>query len=283
MRPQPVRGGAQASPNPELSSDNPHPPAWAVAPDYDVEWENAWMANIEKVQRGDVSDKRMKRLVKDAARYRMTVEEVLAECAASKVAAAAYATDPAKQNLAESLFNSFVEQFPQELVADLVRPSNGGGDALYLIGTSVVRKDEAGNRELKASGAKSVDFTFRCGDHQVFVSHKWTREAGGTQDHQAQELANFLTAGGKISSYDGRPAVFIAVADGAYYEHTARDGNSWFDRNKLADNCFAVSSPDLPALLAQLADVSIDGLEPTVSRTANLTEVAQMDLFAQAA
>ena len=86
----------------------------------------------------------------------------------------------------------------------------GGNNAKYI--------DQEGNiiTGKKPSGIKSLDFMWIAGSTQIkcFAAHKFTRESGGAQDHQRNELIRLLQS---FKGCDNEKIALFAICDGPYY------------------------------------------------------------------
>ena len=69
----------------------------------------------------------------------------------------------------------------------------------------------------KPSGIKSLDFMWIAGDTHIkcFAAHKFTREPGGSQDHQRNELIRLLQM---FQNCNENNIALFAICDGPYYD-----------------------------------------------------------------
>jgi hypothetical protein len=171
-----------------------------------------------------------KRIDNFAARHGLDRAEIIAALrgedpeTARAIATAAFATDPVKQNFGEQQAALYIRGMTR-LVDQFRKLPTSGVNALSVANGAIVTNPG------RDGEIKSIDFTWRTGPYRVYASHKWTREGGGGQKHQYDELRRFLSVTGRCqprlpalpedlpgAGPDGRlPVLFVAICDGAYF------------------------------------------------------------------
>lgn len=87
-----------------------------------------------------------------------------------------------------------------------------GPDALYLNAAGQFVSGASLGRAPKPS--KSIDFQWRTGNLTCYAAQKFTKEVGGNQDNQFNELERLLQ---DFRSCEVRSVAFFVVVDGPYY------------------------------------------------------------------
>ncbi len=68
--------------------------------------------------------------------------------------------------------------------------------------------------EGQAKDIKSIDFEWEVGAFKFFASHKYTKDGGGAQDNQYEDIQNFLR---HTRDCNLKNTIFLAICDGEYY------------------------------------------------------------------
>lgn len=210
-------------------------------PDYETELKAALKANVADIPKllaaGDSN--LMGKIAGFAERFGYEIGQVLIEVKNNPMFAAWFAVSPSRQNIYEVIAAKHIEKLLN--VRDFRKL--GTGELSVLQGSVRSRKDlvKDGGR----TNAKTIDFEWKTGDKTIYVSHKYTRDEGGAQDNQYHDLQQFIREARDSTRED---AVFIAIADGPYYE-----GRRITDLKNLANgrNTFAITIDELDKLLEQ--------------------------------
>lgn len=127
-----------------------------------------------------------------------------------------------KQNIYETLAINYIKRFPIIKKAHKLSPS--GSNSKFIYNGKITKYSELpnkeGEKEEKDKPHKSIDFywqyTFLGRTVEFYATHKYTKEAGGSQDHQKDEAEKFL----KNAKMSRDPDLFFfAILDGPYYEN----------------------------------------------------------------
>jgi len=124
--------------------------------------------------------------------------------------ACCFAKNPTRMRVHEKVAGKYLKQFPQ-LIQSFESLKSKGKDAKYM--------DESGNivcGKQPQNGSKSLDFMWRAGNTHIkcFAAHKFTREKGGTQNHQRDELIRLLQM---FQNCKDENTALFAICDGPYY------------------------------------------------------------------
>lgn len=187
------------------------------------EWEKLVRRARDKNLRelDDASDDRLKecvdeRKLKRAAEKRgVTPEEVLAVIRDSRLYRAEFIKDPKRQNLYEKIAAAAIQSMP-----GVEEFKHHGTNETGLVGG--VPTDRRAVRGDRAGAAKTIDFSWACGEFEYYASHKYTKESGGAQDNQHNDLLAFIEEANKNCDPKRR---FVAIADGEYYDPGGARGN----------------------------------------------------------
>ena len=178
-------------------------------------------------------------------------DDVVRKINSDEMFAVTFATDPARQNLYENLAGDYIKSI--EFISQFKKLSHSGKDALYIIKGSVI------DGETKASSggsteAKSIDFYWEYKDKKFYAFHKYTRESGGAQDNQYNDMKSFIE---NANSSAHKDHFFFAIADGEYFDtQNGQAGISKIENLKqLANNQRGVYALRLSELYELLKDM----------------------------
>lgn len=165
-----------------------------------------------------------------AEKSNVPLEKIIQEVNSSPILAAAlFAKSPLKQSAHQKLASNFLRK---ELVrlgcVNFELLPNSGRGAKYVSSGIVLDGVEK-------NGNKSIDFEWHYSDSAVainfYASHKYTKEEGGAQDNQFEDLKSFVlsTKGYKKCAEIN---VFMAIADGLYYQKKVGQKDGVLGRKK---------------------------------------------------
>ncbi len=180
-------------------------------PDYDKVERELWKKHGSEVvillDRQDLG--LMRRIRTFCERFGFDEREVCKKIENDFMFACCFAKDAKKTGFEEKEAEKYLRMFPNIMRLFKTLPKSGK-NAKYL--------DENGSiiTGKKPTGIKSLDFTWIVGNTHIrcFAAHKVTRESGGAQDHQRNELLRLLQSFNR--STDTKIALF-AICDGPYY------------------------------------------------------------------
>lgn len=127
--------------------------------------------------------------------------------------AAVLAKEARRQNIHENAAADYIKAL--ESVSQFQKLKANGPDALYLNAEGRLVTGRSLGRAPKPS--KSIDFQWRTGQITCYAAQKYTKEVGGNQDNQFNELERLLQDFQNCRS--DRIAFFVLV-DGPYYTDT---------------------------------------------------------------
>lgn len=134
--------------------------------------------------------------------------------------------EPSRQSFHETLAFNYLKALPG--VIDPISLPSGGPGSKYVNGGTVRTLEEI---EGVAGRSKSIDFMWtieRPNGTRVscYATHKHTKEAGGSQDNQFNDVKHFLQ---EVKNQTLPKFYFFAICDGAYYERPLGDHTSHHD------------------------------------------------------
>lgn len=121
-----------------------------------------------------------------------------------------FAKNPTRTKFHEKAAGEYLQQFPKLIRSFKSLPSTGN-NTKYIDQTGDIITGK------KPRGIKSLDFMWTAGNTGIkcFAAHKFTRERGGAQDHQRNELMRLLEY---FENCQDRGTAFFAICDGPYYD-----------------------------------------------------------------
>ena len=200
--------------------------------DYQAEYKKQLQRNIALVrQQIDNADFALK-IRNHAEKFGRDFSEVKSKILEDDMYAEFFAKDPAKQNIYE------------KLAADYIANLDGVIGFRNLPNSAKMFIVEGRLTSKRTNDVKSIDFHFRVGIMNVYVSHKYIKATyGGAQDNQYNDIRNFLRNCNKLAT--GKD-YFIAICDGPYFDTKIQAMNGEFgSKNVICMN--------------------IDGLEPFIN------------------
>lgn len=141
--------------------------------------------------------------------------------------------DPTKQNFQEKIAKEFLEKNIEGIKNFEILPKNGE-KSKYLANGVLLTKEEL----TTDNHTKSIDFYWEYKDYKFYATHKYTKESGGAQDNQYDDVKKFLS---HAKQYTKKGVFFIAICNGNYYKKIIKaSGISKLEylRNSVKDtNC----------------------------------------------
>lgn len=240
-------------------------------PDYALAEKQARLENAEILRANLTATDVALKIHNWAERYGLEPEFVRFKVLTDDTFALQFIKDPAKQSIHQRIAAQHIKtKIP--LVEEFKTPPSGGSKALY-----VVRGMDVEGSKLHAATnnhGKSIDFRWsytKAGRTlSVFATHKHTKEEGGSQDNQFEDIKRFLTEAQACRDPD---VLFLAICDGAYYK-------SPYDKRASRLQALAEDNPgprnrvcsieELPAVWGSelAAWMAFHGLEPSTDESA---------------
>ena len=181
-------------------------------PDYDRIEQELW----EKYK-NEVRDQLKKqnpglllRIRKFSDRFGFDEIEIRQKIKSDLMFACCFTKNPTRTGFHEKEAGEYLQQFPK-----LIRSF----EFLKALGKNAKYMDQNGKIVLgkqPPNGSKSLDFIWTAGDTCItcFGAHKFTREKGGSQNHQRDELMRLLQI---FKNCDNKNIAPFAICDGPYY------------------------------------------------------------------
>ena len=181
-------------------------------PNYENQEKRIWRKNAEEVvSKLDDRDKYILRKIDLYSwRFGVTKSEIEEEIRHNYMFANWFAIEPRRQGLHEKTAATWLQKH-KDFIHDFLILPKSGGEAVFVTSDGEIRKI----KESKAKPSKTLDFKWRTGEYEVFAAHKYTKESGGNQDSQFNEIRDLLGKFQKGSEKKNR--VLLAIVDGAYY------------------------------------------------------------------
>lgn len=213
-------------------------------PDYDAFEQILWRKQAKEVI--DCLDNNDKNILKKIQtyiwRFGYTEEEIKAHIRRNEMFAAWFTKEPRRMKLHETVAADWLSGI--DLISDFESLPTGGKNAWYIAIDGDLRQGK------KPAGVKSLDFGWTTGQYRVFASHKYTKESGGNQDSQFQEVQAMLRffQQGAVDDH----TVVLAIVDGPYYTPKKMSELHRFERiNKPMSKALHIE--EVPSFLKMLA------------------------------
>lgn len=178
--------------------------------DYELELkrQNLRKSNIGIAQKSTNESWMKTKISSFSEKWGFSYKRVESEIKDNKIVAASFAKDPSKQNFYQTQALVFLNSMSIVETAEQMKSS--GSESLFIIDGKICK----GDKKLKKNNHKSIDFQITLKNGKViFASHKYTKEAGGAQDNQRNDLITFVN---EAEKYYG-DFIFAVIADGDYY------------------------------------------------------------------
>ena len=222
-------------------SDNHFPP-----PDYEViegiEWKNA---QVEVACEAKNPTKRLlKRITTFISRFGYLQDDVLTKIENDHMFAAHFAKEPRRTGLHETIAAQWIGELPH-VENFKVLPKSGNASIKVSSDGNIVKTLESQNIP-----GKSLDFMWATGDKIFYAMHKYTKEGGGNQDSQYQEMVELMK---RFIHCRDESVVLLVIVDGEYYqENNARRLSVLQSHQRTqAPKSYALTIGDIPKLLEQ--------------------------------
>ena len=222
--------------------------------DYQKRYNELLRKNIANV-RSSIDSRDMKTKIRNyALKYDVPYAFVRRKILTDNIFALGFAKDPSKQSYNQTLALEFISENP--LVLNPRQLPAGGSDALYVI-NGVLKDEKTMTPDDKALQEKSIDFYWETLSnsgilYHIYASHKYTKEEGGAQDNQYHDLCKFMK---NAMASTEQSNIFLAIADGQYYQKTMKDGVrriDYMNHTFGGERCIALTVDDIDALIDQI-------------------------------
>lgn len=209
-------------------------------PDYEQIERDQWRENALRVpdELASNSNRLLLRIRSFIGRFGFPEQDVRRKVQTDQMFAAHFAKEPRRTGIHERHAGEWIRLLPQ--VCDFVTLPKGGSQAKYITSDGNIHVGHLTNRP-----GKSLDFEWRTGPITCYAAHKYTKESGGNQDSQHQEMVKLLRS--FQSCHDPDCALFVIV-DGPYYTGPRMTELRHHVR-QTPPRSYAITIAELPAIL----------------------------------
>lgn len=132
----------------------------------------------------------------------LTYEDVVNEIISNDLVASFFAKDPNKQNITEKTIANIIKNL--NFVSNF--QNYNSKTEIFVVNGEMTNK--------RALGVKSVDYSFVSKNITYYVTQKYTKGKGGSQDNQFHDVVSFLQ---NCKNNKLTDTAFLAIVDGDYY------------------------------------------------------------------
>lgn len=192
--------------------------------DYEYEYVKKLEENILFMRENLYSDPSYAvKIVNWSNKYRLHPEYVKKKILTDDLFALNFIKEPGRQNFHENLASDFIKSF--DIVKNYKQLAKGGKNAKVIFSGMILNYKDALQSIQKP---KTIDFEWTLSsqsgvEYKCFATHKYTKEAGGSQDNQYADIKNFMENALPNKSHH---IIFYAICDGDYYQNLNRNGKN---------------------------------------------------------
>ena len=180
--------------------------------DYEAEKKKLYSQNLSEVMRATRSKWLRLKVRLFSEKFDFREKEVIGKIKRDKILAANFIKDPGRQNFYQSQALKFLNSM--SCVKSAIQLPAAGKNALFIINGKLGKKSDFKKRDLITN--KSLDFKIMLTDGTIILaSHKYTKDSGGAQDNQKNDLITFIQ---NAKHYKGSEYTFMTIADGDFYQ-----------------------------------------------------------------
>lgn len=211
--------------------------------DYVASFQRAYDENVLHLRANIDQPEYMIKMTNWSIRTGRPLEEIINKVKIDDLYADFFVKDPSKQSMHEKTAQEFISQSPY--VNNFRKLPGNGKNSLFIHDGKIISKEE--HSQLGAT-SKSLDFCWETGNTTFYATHKYTNDTGGSQDHQFNEVINFVR---NASLFKDNNIYFLAVCDGRYYDVLNYKGATRLSylKSLSAGNCQALQCNDIDAFL----------------------------------
>ena len=179
-----------------------------------------------------------------ARQFGYSADAVREKIAADPMFAAHFATKPNRQGFHEKIAADWLKSLGS--VQDFTVLPKSSANALYVTSDGEVksRKEFQGRPP-----SKSLDFRWRTGDVTCYAMHKHTRDSGGAQDNQREEMSKLLQ---QFLRCPDETCILLVIVDGPYYTPVQMAKLRHYTRDR-PPRSYALHIQDVPNALVAYA------------------------------
>lgn len=195
--------------------------------------------NIKKLRDNITDQSIMKKIRNWADKYDLTFEFVRHKVFIDDIFALNFVKDPGRQNFHENTAAYFLGSLYPIYEFELL--PKGGASAKVINNGMLVSLKQS---KESTSNPKTIDFSWiiktnKGTNIRCYASHKYTKDKGGSQDNQYNDLKSFMQ---HAHQNQAKNTMFFAICDGKYYQEVNKEtkknkieelNDSYFKANKL--------------------------------------------------
>ena len=219
-------------------SDNYDPP------DYEAiereQWKDSQREVVQEVR--SQTSRLIKRITTFISRFGYPQEDVFNKIENDEMFAAHFAKEPRRTGLHEAIAAAWIKALPW-VNNFKVLPKSGDNSFKVTSDGNIVNS----LRHLNIPG-KSLDFMWTTGNKTFYAMHKYTKEGGGNQDSQYQEMVELMK---RFLHCRDEKLVLLIIIDGEYYQtNNSKRLHILQSHQRTQDpRSYALTIGDLPKLL----------------------------------
>lgn len=210
--------------------------------DYEQKIREKRIENLNLIKSQKPTPETLNKISKYSDKFGFEYRKVLELFKTNEIFRATFSKDPSKQSFHQSLAIDFIKTLKYVDDKNTLLLPAGGKNALYIISGQLIEgKNITTNKK-----PKSIDFLIKLNNNKViYCTHKYTKEAGGAQDNQLNDVILFMENSKNLISNN----VFcLAILDGDYYSKKIQDINLKYSTK----NCKALNINELQKYIDEL-------------------------------
>ena len=209
-------------------------------PDYEAIEIEMWRKNAKEVadEVKSGSERLKERIGLYVSRFGFSEQEVRDKIVADSMFAAYFAKEPRRMGFHEAAAAKWINCLSS--VKNFKVLPKGGANAIYVTSDGNIQTGPLKNRP-----GKSLDFMWETGKTICYAMHKYTKEGGGNQDSQFQEMVLLLR---NFQSCNDKNCILFVIADGEYY-HGKKMNELRNHVRSQPPKSYALSIQELPGVL----------------------------------
>ncbi len=176
---------------------------------YREEYKKAVKGNINALLSEIESQDMIDKISNWANKFEYTFDEVKNKILEDEMFQCVFIKEPNRQNLYEKLAGTYIESL--SMVQNFKFLPSGGKNAKYMVSGKMFKGVDLIEQ---AKNTKSIDFQWNVGNWEFYATHKYTKDGGGAQDNQYEDVQTFLN---NTRDCNIKNTIFLAICDGEYY------------------------------------------------------------------
>ena len=224
------------------------PPKYSIdPPSYDKIEKSQWKAGQDMVidEAKNMSGRLVKRVNTFTDRFGYSESSVMSKIIDDKMFASNFVKEPRRTGLHEGAAADWIMLLPN--VIRFKRLPKGGINALKVSRDGNIEKVDKN----KQFPGKTLDFQWHTGEITCYAMHKFTKEGGGNQDSQYEEMKDLMQ---RFQLCQHEDIVLFVIVDGLYYETNEKRKLKKLQKLEKGTKPYSYATPieGLPNLLNKL-------------------------------